>query len=51
MGPERVLCSVLFQKYFIPEDGEVKINSNQIGYVGVTPLIINGTLRKIFIWK
>ena len=31
---------------FYPENGEVSLSSHNIGYVGVTPLIINGTLRE-----
>ena len=40
----------IVSKIFYPEEGEVKINSNQIGYVGVTPLIIRGTLRQNFLY-
>lgn len=40
----------IISKIFYPEDGEVKINSNQIGYVGVTPLIISDTLRQNFLY-
>tara|TARA_Y100000816_G_scaffold83769_1_gene57458 strand:- start:5026 stop:6624 length:1599 start_codon:yes stop_codon:yes gene_type:complete len=35
----------LISKVFYPEEGEIKINTNEIGYVGVTPLIIEGTLK------
>ena len=35
----------IVSKIFYPEEGSVKINSNKLGYVGVTPLIINDTLR------
>ena len=31
---------------FYPEDGKVSVSSGQLGYVGVTPLIIDGTLRE-----
>jgi len=31
---------------FYPEDGKVLVSSDQLGYVGVTPLIIEGTLRE-----
>ena len=31
---------------FYPEDGKVSVSSGQLGYVGVTPLIIDGTLGK-----
>ena len=30
---------------FYPENGKVLVSSNQLGYVGVTPLIIEGTLK------
>ncbi len=40
----------IISKIFYPEEGLVKINSTQIGYVGVTPLIINGTLRENFLY-
>ncbi len=35
----------IVSKIFYPEEGSVKINSNKLGYVGVTPLIVNDTLR------
>ncbi|MDB3983806.1 ABC transporter ATP-binding protein/permease [Acidimicrobiia bacterium] len=40
----------IISKIFYPEKGSVKINSNKIGYVGVTPLIINSTLRENFLY-
>ena len=40
----------IVSKIFYPEEGEVTINSNQIGYVGVTPLIIRDTLRQNFLY-
>ncbi len=36
----------LISKVFYPEKGFIEISSNEIGYVGVTPLIINDTLRE-----
>lgn len=36
----------IISKIFYPEMGEVLINTNEIGYVGVTPLIISGSLRQ-----
>ena len=40
----------IISKIFYPEEGSIKINSSKIGYVGVTPLIINGTLRENFLY-
>ena len=40
----------IISKIFYPEEGFIKINSNETGYVGVTPLIINGTLRENFLY-
>ena len=31
---------------FYPENGRVIISTSQLGYVGVTPLIIEGTLKE-----
>ena len=36
----------LISKVFYPEEGEIKLNTDDIGYVGVTPLIIEGSLRE-----
>ena len=36
----------LVSKVFYPEEGEIKLNTNDIGYVGVTPLIIEGSLKE-----
>lgn len=36
----------LIAKVFYPTEGYININSTEVGYVGVTPLIINGTLRE-----
>lgn len=36
----------LISGIFYPEEGTVSLSSNKIGYVGVTPLIINGTLNE-----
>ena len=35
----------LISKVFYPEKGEIKLNTDDIGYVGVTPLIIDGSLK------
>ena len=40
----------IISKIFYPDEGFIKINSSKIGYVGVTPLIINGTLRENFLY-
>lgn len=40
----------LISKVFYPQQGEIQISSNKIGYVGVTPLIIEDTLRENFIY-
>ena len=32
---------------YIPQSGNISIYSNKIGYVGVNPLIVSGTLKKI----
>ncbi len=40
----------IISRIFYPENGSVKIYSSKIGYVGVTPLIINGTLRENFLY-
>ena len=36
----------LISKVFYPEEGEIKLNTDDIGYVGVTPLIIEGSLKE-----
>jgi len=36
----------LVSRVFYPEEGEIKLNTNDIGYVGVTPLIIEGSLKE-----
>ncbi len=40
----------LIANIYYPEEGSIKINSSKIGYVGVTPLIISGTLRENFLY-
>ena len=40
----------LVSKVFYPEEGEIKLNTNEIGYVGVTPLIIEGSLKENLIY-
>ena len=35
----------LISKVYYPEKGEIKLNTDDIGYVGVTPLIIDGSLK------
>lgn len=40
----------LVSKVFYPEEGEIKLNTNDIGYVGVTPLIIEGSLKENLIY-
>ena len=36
----------IISRVFYPQDGSVSISNNKIGYVGVTPLILNTTLRE-----
>lgn len=36
----------IISQIFYPEKGEVTLSANKIGYVGVTPLIIDGSLRE-----
>ncbi len=36
----------IIAKVFYPQEGNIKIDSEKIGYVGVTPLILNSTLRE-----
>ncbi len=36
----------LISGIFYPQNGTVKVNSKKLGYVGVTPLIINSNLRE-----
>lgn len=36
----------LISQVFYPEDGQINVSSNKIGYVGVSPLILDGTLRE-----
>jgi ABC-type multidrug transport system fused ATPase/permease subunit len=40
----------LISRVFYPQEGEIQISSSKIGYVGVTPLIIDATLRENFIY-
>lgn len=40
----------LISRVFYPQEGEIEISSSKIGYVGVTPLIIDATLRENFIY-
>ena len=40
----------LISKVFYPQEGSININTNDIGYVGVTPLILNSTLRENFLY-
>ena len=40
----------LISRVFYPQQGEIQISSSKIGYVGVTPLIIDATLRENFIY-
>ena len=40
----------IISRVFYPQDGSVSISSNKIGYVGVTPLILNATLRENFLY-
>tara|TARA_B100001996_G_scaffold140942_1_gene107165 strand:+ start:1240 stop:2856 length:1617 start_codon:yes stop_codon:yes gene_type:complete len=39
------LLGIICQIYY-PEEGEVSLGTEKIGYVGVTPLIIDGSLRE-----
>lgn len=43
------LLGIVSQIYY-PENGHIKIFTKNIGYVGVTPLIIDGTLRENLIY-
>jgi ABC-type multidrug transport system fused ATPase/permease subunit len=43
------LLGIISQIYY-PEIGEVTLSANKIGYVGVTPLIIDGSLRENLIY-
>ena len=36
----------LIAKVFYPQSGEIKLNTDSIGYVGVTPLIFRASLRE-----
>ena len=40
----------LISKVFYPQEGLITINTNEVGYVGVTPLILNSTLRENFLY-
>ena len=40
----------LISQVFYPEDGNIEISSSKIGYVGVTPLILEDTLRENFLY-
>lgn len=40
----------IISQIFYPEIGEVTLSANKIGYVGVTPLIIDGSLRENLIY-
>lgn len=40
----------LISQVFYPESGSINIFTNKVGYVGVTPLIIDGTLRENLIY-
>ena len=35
----------LISGLYIPQSGKVSISSNKVGYIGVTPLIIDGTIK------
>ena len=39
------LLGLIAQIYY-PQIGNIEVNSNKIGYVGVTPLIVDGTIRE-----
>ncbi len=40
----------LISKVFYPESGTISTYTDKVGYVGVTPLILNGTLRDNFLY-
>ncbi len=40
----------LISKVFYPEEGNIIIASNKLGYVGVTPLILKASLRENFLY-
>ena len=40
----------MISKVFYPESGTISTYTNKVGYVGVTPLILNGTLRDNFLY-
>jgi ATP-binding cassette, subfamily B, bacterial len=40
----------LIANVFYPQEGQIQISSSKIGYVGVTPLIIEDTLRANFMY-
>ena len=42
----KVRYSGLISNLYIPNSGNIKISSKNLGYVGVTPLIIEGTIRE-----
>ena len=40
----------LISEVFYPQEGSITLNNRAIGYVGVTPLILNSTLRENFLY-
>tara|TARA_B100001057_G_scaffold500607_1_gene616623 strand:+ start:3284 stop:4882 length:1599 start_codon:yes stop_codon:yes gene_type:complete len=40
----------LISKVFYPEEGSISSFTDKVGYVGVTPLILNGSLRDNFLY-
>lgn len=40
----------LVSEVFYPQDGNITLNNRSIGYVGVTPLILNSSLRENFLY-
>jgi ABC-type multidrug transport system fused ATPase/permease subunit len=40
----------LISRVFYPENGTISVHSNKIGYVGVTPLILEASLRDNFLY-
>ena len=40
----------MISQVFYPEDGSINVSSTKIGYVGVTPLILDDTLRENFLY-
>ena len=41
----------LISGLYIPQSGKVSISSNKVGYIGVTPPIIDGTIKDTFVWE